>query len=163
MNIRRSSTALAVAVSLAGSGCMGTFALTKTLYGFNSSVTDSKFINNVIFWAFLILPVYSISFFIDGAVLNLIEFWTGKNPLVVNDLEQLDDGSLRLARDGHVIEARPDGADRVLVLQDGVVIGVLERTADGTLVVSDAQGVARDALSPAEQVALAPTVAALAQ
>ena len=62
------------------SGCFGPFRLTNQVYEWNANLGD-KFTNNVVFWAFLIIPVYEVSLFIDGVVLNTIEFWSGSNPV----------------------------------------------------------------------------------
>jgi hypothetical protein len=67
-------------------GCYGSFSLTKKVYKFNGSV-GNKFIQSGLLWVFLIIPVYSATTFIDIVVLNFIEFWTGRNPLVMNDGE----------------------------------------------------------------------------
>ncbi len=65
--------------------CYGKFALTRKIYTWNGSVTDNKFINNFVFWAFNIIPVYGIGGMVDGVILNLIEFWTGTNPMAMNE------------------------------------------------------------------------------
>ncbi len=81
--------AAAIALTIAGSvtltSCLGSFALTNKVMAFNKSASDSKFANNVIFWAFCIVPVYEVSLFVDGAVLNVIEFWTESNPLAAGE------------------------------------------------------------------------------
>jgi len=63
-------------------GCYGSFALTKKVYKWNGTVGD-KFVNEVVFLAFNIVPVYGATVFIDGILLNSIEFWTGKNPIAL--------------------------------------------------------------------------------
>jgi hypothetical protein len=65
-------------------GCYGSFSLTKKVYEFNGNVGD-KFINTVVFWVLNIVPVYSIAVFLDAVLFNLIEFWTGSNPLAMNE------------------------------------------------------------------------------
>lgn len=62
------------------SGCIGSFNLTKKVYNWNQSVGD-KWVNELVFLVFLVVPVYEISLFIDGIILNLIEFWSGNNPV----------------------------------------------------------------------------------
>ncbi|MCF8259411.1 MAG: DUF3332 domain-containing protein [Melioribacteraceae bacterium] len=61
-------------------GCYGSFNLTKKLYNWNGTVGD-KFVNEVVFLAFLIVPVYEATTIIDAFILNAIEFWTGNNPV----------------------------------------------------------------------------------
>ncbi|MFO7660130.1 MAG: DUF3332 domain-containing protein [Candidatus Cloacimonadaceae bacterium] len=68
-------------------GCYGSFTLTRKLYDWNGQVGD-KWINSAIMWVFLIIPVYSAASFIDFFLLNTIEFWTGSNPVTMQDGEQ---------------------------------------------------------------------------
>ena len=63
-------------------GCYGKFALTTKLYKWNGSLGD-KFVNSVVMWVLMIIPVYSLVGFIDLVILNVIEFWTGKNPMAM--------------------------------------------------------------------------------
>ena len=64
--------------------CYGPFNLTKKLYDWNGKVGD-KFTNELVFFVFIVVPVYQVSLFIDGVVLNSIEFWTGSNPVAMNE------------------------------------------------------------------------------
>jgi hypothetical protein len=61
--------------------CIGSFALTNQVYGWNKTVTNQKFVNELVFLLFCIVPVYEVSLFIDGILLNSIEFWTGNSPM----------------------------------------------------------------------------------
>lgn len=70
----------AITASLTLSSCIGSFSLTSRLLDWNKSI-DNKFVNEVVFFAFWILPVYEVSGLADALVLNSIEFWTGKSPL----------------------------------------------------------------------------------
>ncbi len=69
-------------------GCFGNFALTRKLYQWNSSVGD-KFVNNLVFWVLLWIPVYSVATSVDFIVLNTIEFWTGTNPMAMKAGEEV--------------------------------------------------------------------------
>ncbi|MEY4875825.1 MAG: hypothetical protein RL708_974 [Bacteroidota bacterium] len=66
-------------------GCFGSFSLTKKVYEFNKGVSSSKVVQNIVFWAFCIVPVYEICSFVDAIILNLLEFWTGSNPLSMTE------------------------------------------------------------------------------
>lgn len=71
----------AAVVALLGVGmlqtsCMGSFKLTNSLYDWNRNVSK-KFVNELIFVGFCILPVYGVTLFVDGFILNSIEFWSG--------------------------------------------------------------------------------------
>lgn len=62
------------------SSCIGSFNLTRTVLDWNRSVGD-KFVNELVFLALNIVPVYSVAVFVDAVVLNTIEFWTDENPM----------------------------------------------------------------------------------
>ena len=83
--IRRTAWIVALAtVTVTQTGCFGTFALTKEVYNYHDSVTNNKFVKSLLYW----IPgglVYPIVVAVDTIVLNLIEFWTGSNPLSMND------------------------------------------------------------------------------
>lgn len=70
----------AVAASMSMQSCIGSFALTNKLLDWNRNL-DSKFVNEVVFFAFLIVPVYEVAALADVLVLNSIEFWSGDSPL----------------------------------------------------------------------------------
>jgi len=68
-------------------GCYGSFSLTRKLYTWNGSLGD-KFVNTAVMWVLMILPIYEFTGFIDFVILNTVEFWTGSNPLAMQDGEQ---------------------------------------------------------------------------
>lgn len=71
--------------------CFGKFALVRMLYQFNDGLggkdLGGRFIKSIVMWVMLILPIYSIASFIDIIILNLIEFWTGSNPIAMKEGE----------------------------------------------------------------------------
>ena len=73
-----------VAVLLSGSllfsSCVGSFGLFNRLSSWNQSI-GSKFVNELVFLAFNIVPVYGVSYLADALVINSIEFWSGSNPM----------------------------------------------------------------------------------
>jgi len=71
---------LIASFSLVQTGCIGSFTLTKKVIDFNRDL-GNKFVEEAVFIAFLIIPVYEVATLIDAIVLNLIEFWTGDNLL----------------------------------------------------------------------------------
>lgn len=79
---------LAILLMVSTFGCYGNFALTRKLYQWNGSVGD-KFINNLVFWILLWIPVYSAATTIDFVVLNTIEYWTGSNPMAMKAGEEV--------------------------------------------------------------------------
>ena len=72
--------AFALAGSITFSSCIGSFGLTNKLLSWNQNVSG-KFVNELVFLAFCIVPVYEISLLADTLVLNTIEFWSGDNPV----------------------------------------------------------------------------------
>ncbi len=78
------------------SGCFGSFELTKAVYSFNKDLSDNIVVQEVVFLAMVIVPVYGVSTFVDAVILNTLEFVTGDNPvgsaLPESRLAQLPDG-----------------------------------------------------------------------
>ena len=70
--------AIALCVSLGLSSCIGSFKLTNKVLGWNEGV-GNKFVNELVFIAFHIIPVYELTVVADILVLNSIEFWSGEN------------------------------------------------------------------------------------
>lgn len=85
--MKKKSLAIMAVVLLSGAmmmqSCIGSFGLTNKLLSWNKSV-GSKFANEVVFFAFWVLPVYEITLLADVVVLNSIEFWGGDNPVASN-------------------------------------------------------------------------------
>ena len=73
-------SALLLAATIVLSSCIGSFRLTNNIKDWNEGLGD-KFVNELVFVALHIVPVYPIAMFVDGVVLNSIEFWTGDNPV----------------------------------------------------------------------------------
>ena len=71
------------------SSCIGSFALTNKVLSWNKQI-GSKFVNELVFVAFWILPVYEISAIADVLVINTIEFWSGSNPVSANSTKVVD-------------------------------------------------------------------------
>ena len=77
-----------VAVVLSGSllfsSCVGSFGLFNRLSSWNQSV-GNKFVNELVFLAFNIVPVYGVAYLADA-----IEFWSGSNPMAnVGDVKKV--------------------------------------------------------------------------
>lgn len=72
-------TAVMLIASLLLSSCIGPFRLTNNIKDWNEGVSRSKFVNELLFVALHIVPVYPLATFADAIVLNSIHFWTGKN------------------------------------------------------------------------------------
>ncbi len=76
-----------VVASVLFNSCIGSFGLTTKLYSWNNSI-GGKWANEAVFFAFLIIPVYEVTLFIDYLILNSIEFWSGSNPVSMEDGEE---------------------------------------------------------------------------
>ena len=81
--MKKNSITVAALILLAATlplqSCIGKFALTNKVLSWNNQV-GSKFVNELVFFAFWILPVYEVTSIADLLVLNSIEFWSGNNP-----------------------------------------------------------------------------------
>lgn len=62
------------------SSCIGSFGLHSKLISWNQSISN-KFVNELVFVAFNIVPVYGVCYLADALVINSIEFWSGSNPM----------------------------------------------------------------------------------
>lgn len=72
--------ACALCCTILFSSCIGSFALFNKVKTWNQGV-GNKFVNELVFVAFHILPVYEIVYLADILVINSIEFWSGENPV----------------------------------------------------------------------------------
>lgn len=102
---------LTLACSITFSSCIGSFRLTHSVLKWNNQV-GSKFLNEVVFFAFWILPVYEVTALADILVINSIEFWSGKNPLTASTkVVDTDHGRYLIACDGkgYTVTHQPDG------------------------------------------------------
>ncbi len=71
---------LVLATSILSTSCIGSFKLTNNVLNWNHSV-GNKFVNELVFFAFWVLPVYEITILADAIVINSVEFWSGSNPI----------------------------------------------------------------------------------
>ena len=108
---------LAVTCVLGMSGCVSGsngFVLTKKVYTWNKSL-DGEWVQELVFLVANIVPVYSISAFIDAIVLNSIDFWTGENPALAKTLE-MDGQKVVMTKqdDGSILVSSEKGAVRLV-------------------------------------------------
>lgn len=99
--------------SMMFSSCIGSFSLTNKLLRWNEQV-NNKFVNELVFFAFWILPVYEVSAIADLLVLNSIEFWSGTNPVTVGTTRvKGNDGQYLVKADakGYTIKSENDGSE----------------------------------------------------
>jgi hypothetical protein len=81
-SVRRTAVLTFTAFTLAlSSACFGSFNATRKLWMFNRDVSKNKFAQEAVFLGMVILPVYGIGALVDVVGGNLVEFWTGENPI----------------------------------------------------------------------------------
>ena len=103
--------ATAVALSMTLSTCIGFFGLTSSVMKWNNQI-GSKFLNELVFFAFWVLPVYEVTALADVLVINSIEFWSGRNPLTASEkVVDTDHGRYLIACDGkgYTVTHQPTG------------------------------------------------------
>ena len=88
-NTKMKKTVICIALSstLLFSSCLGSFQAFNNLKDWNHEISDSKFVNNLVFWGLNIIPVYGLFFLGDMIIFNVIEFWSGSNPIAMKEGE----------------------------------------------------------------------------
>lgn len=106
--MKKKSLTLLLTTALCGSvlfsSCIGSFSLTNKLLAWNNTI-DSKFVNELVFIAFWIVPVYEISALADILVINSIEFWSGNNPVADIGTTQ----TIKTDNGVYTVQTKPDG------------------------------------------------------
>ena len=131
---------LVAAVGALSVGCFGKFQLTRKLYDINQSI-DEKYVRSAATWLFVI--PYAVTGLLDFVIFNVIEFWTGENPVAeakVTKVYAQGNGRtvLTLSRDGSATVAvieRYEGERLVSTLRvrdDGLgKVAAVETAAEG--------------------------------
>lgn len=104
-------SALIISLSaLTFQSCIGSFALTNKVLTWNRNV-NNKFVNELVFFAFWVLPVYEVTAIADLLVINSIEFWSGNPPLEANNqVIETEHGNYFIASDASGYDVlSPDG------------------------------------------------------
>lgn len=99
--MKKPIVAVALASSLLFSSCLGSFQAFNNLKEWNQGVSDSKWVNNLIFWGLNIIPVYGLFLIGDALIFNVIEFWSGSNPI---SMEEGEREVQMVERDGNTFE-----------------------------------------------------------
>lgn len=168
--MKKSKTVLVCAMlsgSVLFSSCIGSFGLWNSLKDWNQGVSN-KFVNELIFLAFHIVPIYEVAYLADVLVLNSIEFWSGSSPVAsIGEVKtvQGENGEylVKTNEDGYTISKKGEEKSVDLVynkekntwnaVADGQSFELVKINEDGTAtmslqngtsmtVVPDAQGVA---------------------
>lgn len=69
-------------------GCYGNFAATRKVYQFNGTFGD-KWLNSIMTNVLLYVLVYEVAVVADLVAFNLVEFWTGSNPMAMAPGEEV--------------------------------------------------------------------------
>lgn len=103
---------LTLSASILCTSCIGSFSLTNKLLSWNQTI-DNKFVNELVFFALWLVPVYEVAAMADVLVLNSIEFWSGENPVACGT-KVIDgrDGRYLVECDGkgYTIKSENDGS-----------------------------------------------------
>ncbi|MFC2086732.1 DUF3332 domain-containing protein [Bacteroidota bacterium] len=102
--------------TLVQTGCIGSFTLTKNIHEFNTSL-DNPFVQEVVFLAFLIIPVYDVGIFVDALILNTIEFWTGDNPLASKTVINEEGKEIEITKTKNQIIMNEKGTENKLIME----------------------------------------------
>jgi hypothetical protein len=148
-------------------GCYGRFPLTNAVYDLNGRVTDNHIVHSILMVVLAILPVYKFCIIIDALIINSIEYWTGKDINGTSAYEQPDGTTAVLMPGAHADEAiltvwrgeeklverrylrQGDGLTHI-VDESGAIVAKVQASADGSIAVSDANGVPVRDLSATE-------------
>lgn len=138
-------------------GCYGSFNLTKKVYNWNGTMGD-KWVVELVFLGLNIVPVYGIAGFIDVYILNLIEFWSGKNPMASNITS--DDGtnvtfnketnSVQVSYAGKTFTLMHENGKSMVKDAEGNVLAMAEKGDDGSMTLVDAGGKVLSTYTPDE-------------
>jgi hypothetical protein len=137
-------------------GCYGPFPLTRKVYEFNGNL-ETDVGQTLVFWAFIIIPVYSVAMLADALVFNLVEFWTGDQIMAANEVT-LEDGTMMAtvpSEDGFEAVVTFSRGDEVLGRlnlvkvsddlleirsEDGQLLGSAQMAENGMVDLADAAG-----------------------
>ena len=140
----------AAVVLLAGSflcsSCIGSFSLFNKYEKWQCNMTSNKYVNGIV--GLILQPIVGgICLFVDELVLNTIEFWTGSNPLAINQVQNVkgQDGryyAVKTLKNGYEVKA-PNGEVTLFIhdskteswsiSQNGITREIVRFNADGTI------------------------------
>lgn len=106
--------AITLAATLCFSSCIGSFKLTNKVLSWNEGI-GNKFVNELVFIAFHIIPVYELTVAADAIILNSIEFWSGENIIAKSSTKEVkgENGDIYLVKtdkDGYTITNTADNS-----------------------------------------------------
>ena len=150
ISTKKNRLTLVAAIFLSGtilfSSCVGSFGLFNRISSWNQSI-GTKFVNELVFLALNIVPVYGVAYLADALVINSIEFWSGTNPMAnVGDVKKVKgengDYLVKTLENGYSITKEGEDSAMELiynkeantwnVVADGVSTELLKMNNDGT-------------------------------
>ena len=93
--------ALLLGGSILVSSCIGSFPVFHKVLDWNRGLGD-RFVNELVFIAFNIIPVYPVTWLVDFLVTNSIEFWSGQS-VACESSEILDGATVQRSASGYSI------------------------------------------------------------
>lgn len=151
------------------SSCIGSFALHGKLLNWNRNI-GNKFVNELVFLACSVIPVYGVCYLADALVLNSIEFWSGSNPVAsIGDVKKVKGESgnylVTTLKNGYSIQK--EGEDTAMelvydqdrnswnVVYEGSSTELLKMNGDGTAQMTLPNGEAMDVALDAQGISAA--------
>ena len=150
LSMKKNRLTLVAAIFLSGtilfSSCVGSFGLFNRISSWNQSI-GTKFVNELVFLALNIVPVYGVAYLADALVINSIEFWSGTNPMAnVGDVKKVkgENGDYLVKTLENGCSITKEGEDSAMeliynkeantwnVIADGVSTELLKMNNDGT-------------------------------
>jgi hypothetical protein len=77
--MKKSLLAATLVLGLCSSSCLGPDNLHNSVKNWNAELSTEDWVNEVVFIALVIIPVYQVSWLLDVVVFNTIGYWTGKD------------------------------------------------------------------------------------
>lgn len=153
----RMKRALALSVVIAVcpllANCYGAFPLTKVIYRANGNISNGL-LRQIVFWVFVIVPVYGVAMFADAVALNLIDFWFGEgsnfssttdaqgNTVALQPSRDGREAVLTVSKDGRTLQelrfVRASDTQCDVYDTDGALVGRALRTPSVELRLTDA-------------------------
>lgn len=121
----RKNKSLLICALLSGcilcTSCIGSFKLWNGMKEWNQGL-GNKFVNELVFIALHIVPVYEIAYLADLVVVNTIEFWSGKSPVASNEVKEIkgENGNylVQCNENGYTITNKADNKSMDLVYNE---------------------------------------------
>lgn len=79
--MKKALLAAVLALGLTSTSCLGPDRLYNSVKNWNAELSEMDAVNEIVFLAFHVIPVYGVALFVDILVLNTVNYWTGDNPM----------------------------------------------------------------------------------